>query len=78
MIKLTRKLKALAVIDKNVSVGYEGAVYTDVRSALYKSKTVINNYIMGLGGKDITTQDIQTISQQLDKQRAPQWILGNQ
>jgi pyruvate ferredoxin oxidoreductase alpha subunit len=76
LLRITKKLKSIAVIDKNISLGNEGAVYTDLRSTLYKSKVTVNGYIMGLGGRDITVQDITRIVGQSDKQRQPQWILG--
>jgi pyruvate ferredoxin oxidoreductase alpha subunit len=76
LVKLTKKLKSMVVIDRNISLGYEGAVYTDIRSALYKSKVIVNGYVMGLGGRDITVQDIKKIVGQSDKARQSQWILG--
>ena len=75
LLKLAGKLKAIAVIDKNISTGHEGAVYSDLRSTLYRSKTFVNGYIGGLGGKDITTADFHKVAQQLDKQRPVQWLI---
>ena len=74
LLKLTKKLKALAIIDRNISLGYEGALATDTRNALYRSKCIINGYVMGLGGRDITMQDIKRTVNQLDRQRQPQWM----
>jgi len=74
LIKISAKLKCIAVIDRDISLGFEGAVYSDVRSALYKSRAIVNGYIMGLGGKDITSQDIQRVAQSLDKKHQSQWV----
>jgi pyruvate ferredoxin oxidoreductase alpha subunit len=75
ILKAARKVKAMAVIDRDISLGYEGAVYTDVKSCLAKSNIIINNFIMGLGGKDITLQDIKKIAGQLEKTKQLQWVL---
>ncbi|MFH0979187.1 MAG: transketolase C-terminal domain-containing protein [Candidatus Woesearchaeota archaeon] len=74
IIKATKKMNAIAVIDRDISLGFEGALLTDVRSTLQKSKIIINGYVMGLGGKDITIQDIKKLAGQLEKQRTTQWM----
>jgi pyruvate ferredoxin oxidoreductase alpha subunit len=72
--KITKNLKGIAVIDKNISIGYEGAVYSDVRSTLYGSNIIINGFIAGLGGKDITVNHIKDIYNKIDKERKVEWI----
>jgi pyruvate ferredoxin oxidoreductase alpha subunit len=74
LISLSTKLKGLAVIDKDISLGYEGALFTDIRSALFGQKLVINGFIAGLGGRDITPDHIKDIFKKLDKQRKTEWI----
>jgi pyruvate ferredoxin oxidoreductase alpha subunit len=52
--------KNIAVLDKSISLGMnKGIVYVDVVSSLKNKKTV--NYIVGLGGRDITFEDILEI-----------------
>ena len=52
----------LIVIDRNISVGFEGAVFSEVKASLYgKSDAKVYGFIMGLGGKDVTYGDIETI-----------------
>ena len=53
--------KAIGVLDKNISFGYEGSVFTNVNSALKRnnSQIVTSNFIAGLGGKDITKENIE-------------------
>lgn len=75
LVRLARNIKAVAVLDRDISLGFEGAVATDLRSALCKSKMIINNYIVGLGGKDVRPGDFTRIAAELDKQRQMQWIL---
>jgi pyruvate ferredoxin oxidoreductase alpha subunit len=54
----TKGLKTLAVIDRDVSFGYEGALATDVKAALIGQKIQIKSFIAGLGGRDIRKEDI--------------------
>jgi len=53
--------KAIGVLDKNISFGYEGSVFTNVNSALKRKNSQIetSNFIAGLGGKDITKENIE-------------------
>ena len=48
----------LAVLDKDVSFSAGGAVYVDVKSSV-DNETY--GYIIGLGGRDITPEDIEEI-----------------
>jgi pyruvate ferredoxin oxidoreductase alpha subunit len=53
--------KAVGVVDKNISFGYEGTIFTNVNSALVtleKSPSTLN-FIGGLGGRDITKENIR-------------------
>ena len=60
-MELSRQVKALGVIDKDISFGYEGTVFTNVNSTIAKARTGIltMNFIAGLGGRDISRQDIR-------------------
>lgn len=62
-----KNAKAAAVLEKDISFGNEGAVYTNVNSALHKAKINIpnSNYIGGLGGKNISAEDIERIFENL-------------
>ncbi len=57
--------KSVVVIDRDLSYGNEGALCTEVRGALYglDHSPTITNYIAGLGGADVTIQDIQKVVQ---------------
>lgn len=58
--ELSRTVKAIGVIDKDISFGYEGTVYTNVNSAIARSgKNVTTiDFIAGLGGRSISKEDI--------------------
>jgi pyruvate/2-oxoacid:ferredoxin oxidoreductase alpha subunit len=48
------------ILEKDISYGYEGALCSDVKAALYGSniRTPIHNYICGLGGRDVKAQEL--------------------
>jgi pyruvate/2-oxoacid:ferredoxin oxidoreductase alpha subunit len=61
IMKLGKKAD-LIVIDRNISPGMEGALFTEVKSSLYgKSDAKVYGFIAGLGGKDVTFNDIEII-----------------
>ena len=64
-----RNAKALAVLEKDISFGNEGTVYTNVVSALHKAGIVLPtaNYVGGLGGKNISAEDIRQIFEDLSQ-----------
>ncbi len=61
ILKLSKKAD-LIVIDRNISPGFEGAVFSEIKATLYKkSDADVFGFIAGLGGKDVTYEDIQKI-----------------
>lgn len=58
-----RNAKAYAVLEKDVSFGNEGTVFTNVNSALKKAGADVKgyNFIGGLGGRNISASDIEKI-----------------
>ena len=64
VVKILSGKKAVAVMDRADSLaGFGGPLFTDVRSALYdvESGPPITNYIYGLGGRDISMEQIESI-----------------
>jgi pyruvate ferredoxin oxidoreductase alpha subunit len=53
----------IAVVEKDVSIGMEAGLLTDLKSAFYNSniRTPIIGFAAGLGGRDITIKDIRSI-----------------
>jgi pyruvate ferredoxin oxidoreductase alpha subunit len=61
--------KAVGVLEKDISFGYEGTVFTNVNSALMRAGTApprLRNFIGGLGGKDISAEDIADLFRRLE------------
>ena len=54
-------VSAVAVLDKNISLGAKGAVALEVKDALYGSRIPVLDYIIGLGGRDVRKKDIAKI-----------------
>ena len=79
--------KGVIVFEKALSYGNQGALFSDIKSALYScnQRPFLQNYILGLGGREIKTQDlVETLKNACEQeeatQDAPQWIglqLGN-
>lgn len=61
--------KAVCVLEKDVSFGNAGTVFTEVRSALYGSGCTcsICDRIGGLGGRDISSSEVENIFSELEK-----------
>jgi pyruvate/2-oxoacid:ferredoxin oxidoreductase alpha subunit len=60
IVKALGKARLVAVFDKNISYGSEGATCSEIKSALYGSKAeaVIRNFIVGLGGRDVKAREL--------------------
>jgi pyruvate ferredoxin oxidoreductase alpha subunit len=61
--------KAIGVIDKDISFGHEGQIYTNVNSALIKAgnNSAKLNFVAGMGGRNISKDDIHFMFNQLEK-----------
>lgn len=57
------KAQKIAVIDRNISFGHSGIFAQEIKSALYgmAGAPPIFNYIIGLGGRDVTPADLRNI-----------------
>ncbi|MFZ5944487.1 MAG: pyruvate ferredoxin oxidoreductase [Bacillota bacterium] len=67
--QLSKKVKAVGVIDRDLSFGYEGAVYSDVKSALLiEGSSIIKtiNFIAGISGRDINKENLTAMFEQLE------------
>lgn len=64
-----KNAKAVGVLEKDISFGNEGTVFTNVNSALFQSGLNIPSYdfIGGLGGRNISHEDISEIFEAIEK-----------
>ena len=71
-----KKLKGLGVVDRHVSLGYQGAVASDVKSALAGSGTEVASYIAGLGGRDVTMDHFREVFADLKaEKKSGGWLM---
>ena len=75
--------KGVIVYEKALSYGYEGALVSDLKSALYEylagtgNLPVVQNFIAGIGGRDIRTDDLTKTLRDATRGRVsiqPVWI----
>ncbi|USS41404.1 pyruvate synthase subunit PorA [Thermococcus aggregans] len=60
---LAKKTKVLAILEKDVSFGIGGAVFTDASRVLVneKEKPILLDFIVGLGGRDVTFGQLEEV-----------------
>ena len=76
--KAVKNAKAVGVLEKDISFGNEGTVYTNVNSALQKAGISIptSDYIGGLGGRNISPGEIENIFEELKQEKSAVNFLG--
>ena len=69
IVGVLKNVVAAAVLEKDISFGAQGTVFTNVNSALKASSLAVKtvNYVGGLGGKDISFDEIKGIFSSLEK-----------
>ena len=71
-------LESLGVIEKDVSLGTNGALYDEIKAALYtlEKRPKVSGFIAGLGGRDITLKDMESVMQKIKEgKEGTEWIL---
>ena len=77
--------RGVMVYEKGLSYGNQGALYSDLKSALYPypNRPQLHNFIVGLGGRNIGTEDLyqtlknacrQKVAEAPEQTDPPQWI----
>ncbi|MBU2266004.1 MAG: hypothetical protein KJ977_03095, partial [Candidatus Omnitrophica bacterium] len=56
--KSLAKVKSIGVLDKDISLGSDGALFTEVKAITPEDKK-ISGFIAGLGGRDIRPESIE-------------------
>jgi len=61
--------KSVGVLDKDISLGYEGAVATDLKSAFHghPNPPMIRGFVLGLGGRDVPKATIRKVFDKLEE-----------
>jgi pyruvate ferredoxin oxidoreductase alpha subunit len=74
---ILKNAKAIGVLEKDISFGYEGTVYTNVNAALQRNGVgkPSYNFIGGLGGKDISGDDLMECFRILQEQPSEEQVV---
>jgi pyruvate ferredoxin oxidoreductase alpha subunit len=59
VFRLLKGKEVVAVLEKSVSLGSEGPLYTEIKSLFPQDKPKISGFIAGLGGRDITFDTLE-------------------
>jgi len=60
--KLLGDVKMIGVMDRSFTFGYEGPLFSEIKSALYgKCTPLIKDYVVGIGGRDVTGKVIHRL-----------------
>ena len=72
IIKIAKQCNKLLVIDRNISVGNEGALASETRACLKDrvEDANVHGFIAGLGGKDVTYNDIEKMCKMVINKKA--------
>jgi len=62
-----RKARRAGVIDRAISFGHEGPFFSEVKAAMYPSEVPLYGFIAGLGGRDVSTRDIESMAEHMQK-----------
>ncbi len=68
----------IVIMEKDISLGGSGAVATDMRAVFYGREACprISGFVLGLGGRDITVDDIKTTISKAQHQVADADFVG--
>ncbi|MBU4124996.1 pyruvate ferredoxin oxidoreductase [Patescibacteria group bacterium] len=68
IVKIIKKAKYIAVLDKAITLGEMGPLASDIKAAAQgKIKAKIQSFIVGLGGRDITGEMVERIIKEVKK-----------
>jgi pyruvate ferredoxin oxidoreductase alpha subunit len=62
-----KEVEAVGMIDQNLSPGYGGIVYPEIRDCLYDRKVPVSDFIAGLGGRHISQQELEQFGMEVLK-----------
>lgn len=81
IVELTKNAKVIAVVDRNISPGFAGAIFTEIAASYsnLKKKPRIMDFILGLGGRDVKVENYEEIYNRAKKAKRGefkeiQWI----
>ena len=77
VLKIAKKVKYIAVLEKAVSLGSEGPLTLEVKAAVQnKTNAKVQNFVIGLGGRDVTKKMIEKIAIEVKKKNSKIEFIG--
>ncbi len=69
LLDMTANVKVLAVVDRDISPGFGGAIFGEAAAQYVNepTKPMLMNFIVGLGGRDITIPDFEAMVKKAKK-----------
>jgi len=61
------RAKKIGVIDRAISYGHEGPFFSEVKASMYGKQIPLYGFIAGLGGRDVSIMDIESMVNYMDK-----------
>jgi pyruvate ferredoxin oxidoreductase alpha subunit len=71
IVKALSSARDVIILDRNISLGNKGALFTEIRDAMHNEKSNIHGYIVGLGGRDVTKEHIKKAFKMVDEE----WLM---
>jgi 2-oxoisovalerate ferredoxin oxidoreductase alpha subunit len=66
--KVLGNASKVGVVDRAISWGHEGPFFSEVKSAMYGQTVPLYGFIAGLGGRDVSIHDIESVVKTMQKQ----------
>ncbi len=76
--KACEGMESIGVLEKDISLGANGALYDEIRAALYslEKRPKVSGFIAGLGGKDISAKDMEKLMQKIKEgKEGTEWLV---
>jgi len=71
IVKALSSAKDIVVLDRDISLGNKGTLFTEIRDCMYEKKVNVKGYIVGLGGRDVTKEHIKKAFNMVDEE----WLM---
>ncbi len=69
IVSLCQNAKAVGVVDRAISYGSAGPFYSETKSAMYGLQIPLFGFIAGLGGRDVSVADIESMFYYMQKKK---------
>jgi pyruvate ferredoxin oxidoreductase alpha subunit len=78
LAKACEGLESVGVLEKDISLGGNGALYDEVKAALYnlEKRPKVSGFIAGIGGRDISLNDMEMVIKKIKSgKEGTEWVL---